>query len=171
MKTVGLVVAKENSNRFKGKNKHIYQGYPLFYHSVKILKEILDTVYVGTDSDDIADYCDSKGIPVIWRGPNVSNDDEPLFSVLKYCYKYIPTKYDVLVNLLANSIHHEKQNIEKAIDILIKNDLNEVRSYDENGVENGLLVVNTRIFTKGEISTYVGMVTSEAKEIHYKNDF
>ena len=58
---LGLVAAKDNSNRFPGKNKHIYDGAPLFWHSVQPLldSEKVDDVYVITDSDYIKFYCEN----------------------------------------------------------------------------------------------------------------
>ena len=56
---VGIVAAKENSNRFPGKNNYMVDGEPMFWHSVKPLldSDKVDDVYVITDSDYIKSYC------------------------------------------------------------------------------------------------------------------
>lgn len=172
MKILGLVIAKENSNRFPNKNIHIVNGKPMFFHSVELLSsiDIIDDVYVATNSDYIGYCCDVNNIKTIWRGVNVSEDEEPLFSVLKYCYKAINCKYDIVVNLLANSLNHTKNDIEKSIEVLTKHNLKEVRSYNIDGVENGLLSLDASVFDNYEISSYVGMIQSKAKEIHTVDD-
>ena len=172
MKILGLVIAKENSNRFPGKNKYQINGKPMFYHGIELLSNIdmVDDIYVATNSNDIEQYCKWNNINTIWRGVNVSEDEESLFSVLKYCYKTIDKKYDIVVNILANSLNHTKHDIKIAIDILQNNNLLEVRSYSKDGVENGLLVLKSDLFEKHEISTYVGMVQTQAKEIHTIDD-
>ena len=172
MKTVGIVIAKDTSKRFPGKNKHIVDGEPLFWHSVKPLKESqgIDDVYVATNSEEIKNYCEQRGVKVIWRGPNVSEDEEPLFSVVKYTYKSLEKSYDTAAVVMANCPGHRITTITDAIHILIKNNLREVRSYDSNGVESGLLVFNTEIFKEDKISAYVGAITSDVKEIHRIED-
>ena len=60
---LGLVAAKDNSNRFPGKNKHIHNGEPLFWHSVKpLLDSKIDDVYVITDSNYIKSYCEERNV-------------------------------------------------------------------------------------------------------------
>ena len=59
---LGLVAAKATSKRFPGKNKHILNGEPLFWHSVKPLlnSKLVDDVYVITDSKYIKEYCEEE---------------------------------------------------------------------------------------------------------------
>jgi len=50
---LGLVAAKSNSIRFPGKNKHMYNGKPLFWYSVEtLLDSNVDDVYVITNNDN-----------------------------------------------------------------------------------------------------------------------
>ena len=172
MKIAGIVIAKQNSNRFPGKNVYQVDGKPLFYHAVEALAEMKRPVdvYVATDSDRIQAYCERRHIRVIWRGYNISHDDQPIFDVLKFVHQSIASHYDVIVMVLANTIGVKPEDIDKAVDILLKNKLMEVRSYDLTGVENGIVVLSSQAMLKHEISTYVGAIFTTAKEIHHESE-
>ena len=91
---VGLVAAKNNSNRFPGKNIHEYKGKPLFMNSVQPLidSKLVDDVYVITDSKHIKTYCNKNNINVIWRARNASRDEDKLITILRYAYIIIRIK-------------------------------------------------------------------------------
>jgi CMP-N-acetylneuraminic acid synthetase len=171
--TYGIVVAKQNSNRFKNKNITTLNGYPLFWHSVKPLIDSnkVDKIFVATNSDFIKDYAEKNGVDVIWRGPNISSDNDSLFKVLKYVYNSLNEKYKVCVSIMANCPGNTSSDIDKSIEVLIKNDLNEVRSFNKENIENGIITFNTRVFEEyDKISAYMGSITTDAKEIHYKKE-
>lgn len=170
MKIVGVIVAKENSNRFKGKNYYMYYGYPLFWHNVQTMIDAgITEVFVATDSKFIKDYCEDKNVSVIWRNDNINQDDQPIFDVLKYVHLLLG-KYDIMVNILANTINVKADDITRMLKCLKDNNLKEVRSYDSNGVENGCMIFKSEVFNKHEISAYVGAITTNSKEIHYERE-
>jgi len=172
-KIVGIIIAKKNSNRFPNKNIYEYEGYPLFWHNVmRLIESKYDIeIVVATDSEYIENYCQENSINVIRRGPNIIDDNQPLFDVLKYAYNTLNLRYDICVNILANTINVRSKDIDNSIHLLVDNQLKEVRSYNQKGVENGLLVLDTDIITtKYQISTYVGSIITKSKEIHFKHE-
>jgi CMP-N-acetylneuraminic acid synthetase len=173
-KVVGIVVAKNKSSRLPGKNYYPVDGYPMFWHSVSCLlnSKYVDKVYVATDDEDnIASYCKERGVNVIKRGINSSQPEEPLFDVIKFSYKSIDSRYDIVANIMANSIGHQPGDLDNAIELLVAKGLKEVRSYSEENVENGILILDSSVvFEKHQLSSYVGMIQNNAKEIHYIND-
>lgn len=178
MKIVGIIPAKENSNRFPGKNYYNYKGEPLFYHNVKLLQNspYIDTVYVSTNSLHIIKLCQLKNIGIIYRLKNISRDDQPIFEVLKYSYQSLNEEYDAVACILANTIGHTQENIDEALYAFIRynntinNGIYEIRSYDRKGIENGILLLHHNVFNKHEISTYMGMIITDGKEIHHPED-
>ena len=78
--------------------------------------------------------------------------------------------YQTIVNIMANSIGNKVSDVDKCINLLKNNNLKEVRSYSQDGVENGILVLDSDSIYKHEISSYTGMVVNGAKEIHYKEE-
>lgn len=172
MKIVGIIIAKQNSNRFPNKNIYNYKNKPLFWHNVECLfNSSYDMdVYVATDSEYIKEYSEQRNVKVIWRGKNINKDEQPIFDVLKYAYHSLEDEYDVIVNILSNSVNNNPEYIDNAINLLIDKKLKEVRSYDENGVENGILVIDKDTIQKYQLSTYVGAITTKSKEIHYEHE-
>jgi len=139
---VGIVAAKENSKRFPNKNRYIYNGYPLFWHSVKALRNcnLVDKTVVTTDSLLIKEYCKQNGVEVIWRHKNATNDEEPLLGVLRYAYKHLETEYDYIATIMANCPGHDPSAVKQAINLIKQGNMWEVRSFDDSGEETGLII-------------------------------
>lgn len=174
MKVVGIVCAKEDSIRFPGKNKYVHDGYPLFWHSVRPLidSNYVDDVYVATDSYEIIEYCKKKKVHVIYRGVNANFTDEPLIGVLNYCVKSINKKYDAVITIMANCPNHSVLDVDKAITLFMNNiELKEVRGFDKDGLETGLLLFDCNIVKSNtNISSHIGSVVTEGYEVHFKED-
>lgn len=58
MKICGIIIAKENSNRFPGKNYHEVNGKPMFMRGVDLIANFTDrcNIYVYTNSKFIHSY-------------------------------------------------------------------------------------------------------------------
>ena len=170
---LGLVAAKDNSTRFPGKNKHIYKGIPLFWHSVQPLLDCseVDDVYVITDSPLIKGFCRVKGVGVIWRPKNASRDEDKLINILRFGYYSLDTEYDITVGIMANCPGHQSESISQAISLMKSQNLREVRSFNSRGEESGVLVLSSVVMHDNmDISYYIGSVTSNVKEIHMMED-
>lgn len=174
MSIVGIVCAKDTSSRFPGKNKYIHKGVPLFWHSVCALLEsnYVDDVYVATDSPDIMKYCEGRGVGIIYRGVNANYTDEPLIDVLSYCLKSIDKRYDAVVTIMANCPNHTAHNVNEAITKYRTNsELKEVRGFDKNGFETGLLLFDSEVVMESrQISSHIGATLTEGYEVHYEAD-
>ena len=170
---IGIVCAKNNSNRFPGKNLYMHHGKPMFYHSVKPLLEsqLVDDVYVSTDSDEITKYCKDYRINVIHRNINVTEDEEPLISVLKYSYQTLEISSEYICTIMANCPGHSAKTVDDALRLIKKEKLDEVRSYNDMGLESGLIVLKEDIvLNASRISSHLGLLRSNIREIHYKTD-
>jgi len=170
---VGLVAAKDNSNRFLGKNKYIYNKEPLFWHSVEpmLKSKRIDDVYVITDSEYIKEYCKLREVKVIWRPKNATIDDDKLISILRFGYYNLDMRYNKIVSIMANCPGHTEKDIDRGIDRMEKYNLKEIRSFDKYGKENGIIIIDREIIeTNRDISYYLGSIETDAKEIHYKED-
>jgi CMP-N-acetylneuraminic acid synthetase len=173
MKIAGIIAAKENSNRFPGKNYYSYKNKPIYRHNFDLLNEnpLVNMTYIVTNSFEIKSYFKNIPLAVIERNINICEDDQPIFDVIKYAYHCLPERYHIIISILANSINHTQESITEALTKMINNpELLEIRSYGENGIENGILVLRDKAFKKHELSWYIGMVKSPGKEIHYKKD-
>jgi len=128
----------------------------------------IDSVVIATDDEDIAKYANDMGLIVVHRTINATTPDEPIFDVIKFAYKSLDRPYDIIVNIMANSIGHKSSDIDKGLELIVRSEAGEIRSYGEDGIENGILILDSLQLPKHELSTYVGMIQTEASEIHYK---
>jgi CMP-N-acetylneuraminic acid synthetase len=174
MKVIGIICAKGKSTRFPGKNKHVHKGVPLFWHSVRPLLEskLVDDVYVATDSQDIAEYCKTKDVQTVYRGINANFTDEPLMGVLNFCIKSVDKEYDAVITIMANCPNHSTDDVDGAIAKFRDNsELKEVRGFDKQGIETGLLLFDSNIVKSNlSVSSHIGSVLTEGYEVHYKED-
>jgi CMP-N-acetylneuraminic acid synthetase len=171
--TVGIVCAKSNSNRFPNKNIHELDGAPMFWHSVQPLLESdrVDEVYVATDSKFIKEYCENRGVKIVWRKENAIHDQEPLLGVLRFAYKNIDKRYENIITIMANCPFHSVEAVDKAVDLIGDESLLEIRSFNSSGEESGLMVFKEEVILNNtQLSSHIGFVDSDVKEIHYKED-
>ena len=174
MITIGIVAAKSRSERFPGKNAFIHEGVPLFWHSVQALLDsrFVNDVFVATDSEEISEFCQEKGVGVIVRGENARDTDEPLIDVLKYCVKSLDLSFDAVATIMANCPNHRGSDVDAAVRALENNaDLNEVRGFDQIGTETGLMVFRKNLIRSSfQISSHIGSITCDGYEVHYRED-
>lgn len=174
MNICGIIIAKDNSNRFPGKNYYEHEGKPLFMHGVDVLHELMDKedIYICTDSYMIRKYCQEKKIyNIINRYGNVNRDDEPYISVLKFAYQYIVKSYDIIISVLANSINHEAKSIVDGLFIMNNNpEIQEVRSFDDKGFFSGICIFRESAVLKPIELYNIAAIKSNGKEIHYKSE-
>jgi len=170
---IGIVAAKSNSNRLPNKNILPLSGKPMFWHSVKPLLEsdLIDKVYVATDSNFIKNYCEERNVDVIWRSKNASRDEDKLINILRYAHYYIDEVCDTVTTIMANCPGHATQDVNKALLLLKNKNLQEVRSFNNEGEESGLIVFSKEVMqTNSDVSYYLGCIVNQVKEVHYRED-
>lgn len=173
-KIIAIIAIKKNSKRLYKKNLKILKKYPLFWYSIKCFLKVINSknIYVSTNSLKVKKFCQKKKINIIWRGPNKSYDEEQLFDVIKYSYSTLNFKPKYILSVLANAPFHTKENIIDLINLIKTNKYDEIRSFDKNGNETGLFAFKSNVLdSKFQISSHLGMISAEAKEIHYLKEF
>lgn len=157
MEYCGIILAKSESKRLPYKNFLDLEGMPVYKYAVKALEGIDTFIF----SDRLGN-----------RPPAASLTDEPIFSALKWAYKTLPKRYDVIVCILANCPMITVADVQRGIYRFNALNCQELRSFNEKGEESGLLIFKEEyLLNKNEISTYIGSVIIESKEIHDLNDF
>ena len=110
-------------------------------------------------------------VGVIWRPKNASRDEDKLISVLRFGYYSLDTSYDITVGVMANCPGHKPESISGAVSLMKRENLREVRSFNSDGGESGLLVLSRQLMEDNmDISYYIGSVTSEVTEVHTLED-
>ena len=172
MKGIGIIPARAGSKRLKNKNLLTINGVSLTMIAYDILCMAgLDRVIVATDIDKIYGKLNEESR--LWRPYELNNDQIPVQEVIKWAYMEIDEyyKYDYIVVLLPNCPGITSMDIQEAIDMMFEHSLNLVRSYDTNGVENGLLVARRDYYMAHWVDTYVGGIVTKAMEIHTEDDY
>ena len=102
---------------------------------------------------------------------NASRDEDKLINILRFGYYNLDKNYDVIVSLMANCPKHSTKKINDGIDLLKDKKFKEVRSFNKDGEESGILIFKNEILENNfDISYYIGGIISDVKEIHYKGD-
>lgn len=170
---VGIVAAKAHSKRFPNKNIYLVEGSPMFWHSVEPLLAAakVDKVYVATDSEFIRGYCEERGVDVVWRPKNAAFDEDSILSVLRFAYYHLDQDYDAVVTIMANCPGHSPEAVDRAVDMIQTGEFKEIRSFNDMGEESGLMVFETSVIMQyAQISSYIGSIRSNVKEIHRIED-
>jgi len=164
---LAIVCAKKYSIRYPGKNRALM---PSVLNSLLKFNSI-DQVIVPTDdpSIDTKKY-NSDRIKTIKRKKNACLPEESVFTIARWAYYCLDEPYDIVVVILPNVINFKTKTISEGIKLLRSHNLNEVRTYDAGGVENGVIIMKEAWFLHGNLSVYCGAVTSEAKEIHHESE-
>ena len=120
----------------------------------------------------VKNFCKRRKINTIWRGPNKSDHEEQLFDVIKYVYSTLSFKPKYILSVLANSPFHTKKNILDLINMIKSDKYDEIRSFAKNGSETGLFAFKSKVLdSQFQISSHLGMISAEAKELHYLSEF
>ena len=86
-KTIAIIPARGGSKRIPNKNTISFNGLPLLVHSINYAKansEIIDAIYVSTDSEEIKSVALANNVQVIERPQAISDDNATTVSVLKH---------------------------------------------------------------------------------------
>lgn len=164
---VTIICAKKESKRFPKKNKRLIEN--VFCGLTNSPWPYLKDIVVATDDNEIVDVC-RLATQVLHRPKNASVNDESVFNIARWAYYSLNQSYDHVCVVLPNVIKFSVNTINFGLQTLMKNNLNEVRSYDKNGVENGVIIMKTDWFLHGSLSTYCGAIISDAKEIHREEE-
>ena len=81
-KVVALIPSRLDSRRFPGKALHLLEGMPVIVHVAKRaqLSDLIDEVYVCTDSPEIQQVCEMNDLNVLFRVGEFNNGTERIAS-------------------------------------------------------------------------------------------
>lgn len=171
MKVCGIMIAKENSNRFPGKNRLLFED------NLNILIDVCgkNNTYMFSNDKDILKRCHEKEVHSFVRHINAIDDDQPYIDVIKFAYMRINDKdfkYDYIVSILANTINHDV-NIANRIKSKIKymginKETTLMRSYNSADEQSGIFIFRTNNLP--EKLYHEEIIFDGGSEIHYKEE-
>lgn len=92
-KTIAIIPARGGSKRLPGKNIKMLGELPLIAHSIHYAQQygdIIDQIYVSTDSTEIKTISEQYGALTIDRPAAISGDQEPTITTLQHALSVLP---------------------------------------------------------------------------------
>ena len=150
-------------------------GKPMLFWCASAAKQskYINSIYVSSESKEILSYSKKINLKVIHRPKNLSGDKIFKMAAIRHAVEVISKKNkpSLIISLQPNSPDIKTYEIDKAIDKLIMNDLNEVISVDENYNQNGALrVMRYNSSLQKELSTHCGFIMTNTSDIHNLDD-
>lgn len=178
MKIVCIIPARGGSKRLPGKNIYPLLGKPLICWSIEacLKSKYLDqeNIFVSTEDQNIKKVAKDCGIKVIDRPKHLSEDNVWTQDVLSHAHSFLNEQgldFDIMVRIQANSPQIEPKKIDECIEKLIKRDLWEVFTVDQDGIEDAAIhVLLERCINQKALSVYKGVVETDYIDVHIKDD-
>ncbi len=172
---VTIIPARGGSKRLLRKNIYKIWGKPMLYWCSLAAKKskYIKSIYVSSEDAEILKYAKKINLKTIERPKRLSEDDVFKMAAIRHAVQTISKKNkpSLVISLQANSPNIQTYEIDKAIDKLITNNLNEVISVDENYNQNGALrVMRYNSSLQKELSTHCGFIITNTNDLHTLKD-
>jgi CMP-N-acetylneuraminic acid synthetase len=169
---VVVIPAKGQSTRLPNKNMTLLNGRPMvdFTIDFALASELAQSVYVSTDSDEIAAHAESRGISVI-RRPESLGGEVPILDVYRHALDNMDDgdKVEILIGLQPD--HPDRDvAIDETIRTLQENGADRVMSHGADGTHNGAHYVLSRHFLDTAESRKDVTITDDCTNIHFPED-
>jgi CMP-N,N'-diacetyllegionaminic acid synthase len=176
VKVVAIIPARGGSKRLKRKNIYPIWGKPMLYWSILACKQSnydID-VWVSTEDTEIANIAKQYGAKVVTRDDSLADDKTFKQAVIRDAASKINNlegKKDIYISLQANSPNIHSENIDDAIDVLLKHNRKEIISVDENLMQNAAFRVfrGDYVFQE-DLSTCCGVFVCPLEDVHTLDD-
>ena len=174
---IAIIPARSNSKRLKNKNIYPIWKKPMIYWAIEAAKKskFIKSVYVSSESEKILKIIKKYKARPIKRPKYLSKDNVFKIDVIRHAYEHISSKLknkpSLIVSLQANSPEVVHQDLDYAINHLIKYNLNEVSSINSENIQNAAFrVMKKQALFQKSLSTYFGVVKTDIVDIHNKKD-
>ncbi|WP_268847678.1 cytidylyltransferase domain-containing protein [Flavobacterium aestivum] len=145
MKTIAVIPARGGSKRIPQKNIQLFGEIPLLCHSIQYAfanSEIIDTVYVSTDDENIKNIALQYGAKVIDRPESLSGDLEPTVSALKHVLESINEEVENVVLLQSTNPLRPENLLKEAFGIYQEGNYDSLFTVTRNHNKLGKIIEN-----------------------------
>jgi CMP-N,N'-diacetyllegionaminic acid synthase len=135
---LAVIPARGNSQRIKNKNLFKLNNKPLIYWTINsaVKSKYISSVCVTSDSNQILNYCKKLNVKTILRPKKLSGNIIMPDEAIKHAYLKLKKKYDFIVMLQPTSPLRTSEDIDNAIEIIIKD---KSESLFSSSVETGFI--------------------------------
>lgn len=177
MRTIAIIPARGGSKRLKGKNIYPLLGKPLMAYTIDALKKcaFVDAIYVSSDDDSILAVGEEYGAIALKRPAQLADDKTPKIVAIRQAVEDAKVEQDGEVeNVIvaqANSPELTAEQFQKGYDLMMKHNLWEIMSADENGVQNAAFrIVKKHALYNTFLSAHCGFVVANNIDVHTIDD-
>ena len=177
MRIIAIIPARGGSKRLINKNVYPLKGKPLISYTIEACKKssYIDEIYVSSDSVEILKIAIESGAKAVERDQKFANDNTPKIVAVREALKQdqiiadgVP---DIIIIPQANSPQITAEVMDKGFELLLKHNLWEVMSADENGIQNAAFRIIRREHINNDfLSAHCGFITSNIIDVHTLND-
>lgn len=166
-KTIAIIPARGGSKRLPGKNIKMLGALPLIAHSIQYAQrhsDIIDQIYVSTDSLEIKTTSEQYGALVIDRPAAISGDQEPTITTLQHVLSVLPQTIENVILLQPTNPLRPEGLLPEAFAKYTKGDHDSLLTVTRNLEKLGKLINNQFIpynYTLGQRSQDLEPLYSE----------
>ena len=170
---VAIIPARGGSKRLKNKNLQKIWGKPMIYWCIKAAKKsnYIKKLYVSSENDRIQNFCKKLSVNIVKRPFELSEDNVFKIDVIRHAIKSLKIKPSLVISLQPNSPDILSSDLDRGIEKLLRYNLNEIISVDNNGIQNAAfrIMKYDSLFQKS-LSTHCGFVITDNSDIHTRDD-
>lgn len=137
--------------------------------------EFVDAIYVSSDDDEILAVGEQHGAIALKRPADLADDKTPKIVAIRQAVEDAKVKQDGEVeNVIvaqANSPELTAEQFQKGYDLMVKHNLWEIMSADDNGVQNAAFrIVKKHALYNTFLSAHCGFVVANNIDVHTIDD-
>ena len=176
MRIIAIIPARGGSKRLINKNVYPLKGKPLISYTIEACKKssYIDEIYVSSDSVEILKIA-LKVEQKVERDEKFANDNTPKIVAVREALKQdqiiVDGVPDIIIIPQANSPQITAELMDKGFELLLKHNLWEVMSADENGIQNAAFrIIRREHISNDFLSAHCGFITSNIIDVHTLDD-
>ena len=168
---IAVIPAKASSGRLPNKNMHILNGQPMIDYTIDyaLASDLIDAVYVSTDSDEIAAHVSRSGAQVIRRDERLGGET-PIIDVYRHAFQQIGNLNITCIVGLQPDHPDRSRNADEIIHYFLQQDADQLFSKDNNGIKNGAHYILRSNILNGDTSRKDVIIFDQCTNIHYAKD-
>jgi N-acylneuraminate cytidylyltransferase len=177
MRTIVIIPARGGSKRLPKKNIYPFNGKPLIAYTIDACQEcsFIDGIFVSSDDEEILDVSSIHGAQTLLRPAALADDKTPKIIAIRQAVQDEKIGHldrdDIVIIAQANSPQISAAQLTNAHAFMVKNNLWEVMSADENGVQNAAFrLVRYHALFNEFLSAHCGFVIAPNIDVHTLDD-
>jgi len=172
---IAIIPAKGDSSRLPNKNMREIHGKPMMYYTIEVARkcQLIDEIYVSTDSKMIEAYARNQGVKVIRRGTELCGDT-PILDVYRHALNMImmDKQGEAIEYIIGMQPDHPDRMIDLTAAVRYMKDkgYDEIITVDRKGYMNGSLkMMRVDALVTNRLGT-VGTLMDDCTNIHVEDE-